>query len=610
MAEIPNSHDGADGASAPKPLMMFYQKDGEITAQTLNGAGLPTAITGPAASTTTPAQSRDLLHYWNLLKRYRWALVLSVVVCTSISAYIALHTPRVYSASSTILVSGKDASRALLMPEIGVGGPNNDLNTQVIVIKALAVMKIASDMLKAEGLSIPPGAVSGSIMVENIPDTSVITVTAEAGRPRDASEIANAVARAYVQYQYNRARQSDTTTVGFLDRELKTANQTLAAAERRLLAFQDELARMGMDVTAGSSAGSSGATAPITSSASSDLRMAQTALQSALQQQFIDQQHIADARKKLAQLASALMSQHSAAIQNNTMVYTLQTQLEEKEGELADARTRLSPAGVQKLYPGLTEDVARLRNLLNQQVGNLAGGNTVDLNLQQSLNTQLYQAQGDLNTIQPQIPALRQRVAALSTQVLQEPGLAVRLNRLVRDRDVSQTVYQMLLEREKQVQISRSAVQSDASIISTATIPSMPIRPDRKREIIIGIFVGLALGIVAIYLLDFLDTSVRTWSDVREKVGLPVLGAIPAGEVLPATVWEKFHRSVAAEAYRMLRSNVGFVNVDSEVKTLMVTSSGPREGKSSTISNLAAAMAQEGKRVVVVDADMRKPSLY
>ncbi|MCA1595326.1 MAG: hypothetical protein LC772_02715, partial [Chloroflexi bacterium] len=173
MAEFPDHNDGADGAGAPKPVLVLYQKDGEISAQPLNGTTTPF---GGAAATSSPgpiAQSRDLLYYWNLLKRYRWALVLSVGICTLISAYIAFHTPRVYSASSGILISNKETSRALLMPDVGVSGPNNELNTQVVVIKSRKVMMLASDTLKREGVPLSPGAVAGAISVENVPDTSV-----------------------------------------------------------------------------------------------------------------------------------------------------------------------------------------------------------------------------------------------------------------------------------------------------------------------------------------------------------------------------------------------------------------------------------------------------
>jgi capsular exopolysaccharide synthesis family protein len=219
---------------------------------------------------------------------------------------------------------------------------------------------------------------------------------------------------------------------------------------------------------------------------------------------------------------------------------------------------------------------------------------------------QLFQSQVDLAAVQPKIESLRQRVHQYSAQAAAQPALDTQLGRLLRDRDVMQRVYIMLLEREKEVEISSAGTQGEAKVVDHAVVDPTPCRPARQKMVILGLILGCSTA----FLIEYMDNSVRTWEDIRDQVGLPVLGAIPLAETQPSLVWQEGSRSLAAEAYRMLRSNVSFVSVDAPVRTIMVTSAGPGEGKSSTVSNLAAAMAHDGKRVVIVDADMRKPSQF
>ncbi|MBI5230782.1 MAG: polysaccharide biosynthesis tyrosine autokinase [Coriobacteriales bacterium] len=148
------------------------------------------------------------------------------------------------------------------------------------------------------------------------------------------------------------------------------------------------------------------------------------------------------------------------------------------------------------------------------------------------------------------------------------------------------------------------------TVIKPAVLPVVPDSPRKKLALALGLLVGLGLGVGAAVLRDTLDQSIGTRHDAGEIAGAPVLSAIVEDVTVketPLIVHDAF--SPRAEAFRQLRTNIRFLSVDTEVRSLVVTSSVPGEGKSTTSANLAIAMAQSGERVVLIDADLRRPTI-
>lgn len=148
------------------------------------------------------------------------------------------------------------------------------------------------------------------------------------------------------------------------------------------------------------------------------------------------------------------------------------------------------------------------------------------------------------------------------------------------------------------------------TVIKPAVLPVVPDSPRKKLDLALGLLVGLGLGLGAAVLRDTLDQSIGTRHDAGEIAGAPVLSAIVEDVTVkdsPLILHDAF--SPRAEAFRQLRTNIRFLSVDTEVRSLVVTSSVPGEGKSTTSANLAIAMAQSGERVVLIDADLRRPTI-
>jgi polysaccharide biosynthesis transport protein len=154
---------------------------------------------------------------------------------------------------------------------------------------------------------------------------------------------------------------------------------------------------------------------------------------------------------------------------------------------------------------------------------------------------------------------------------------------------------------------SQQPVKGNVQVLEPAEANPIPFRPNKKLNIGLGLGIGLLIGIGLAFFIEYLDTSVKTIDDVERALQSPVLGVIPQNVGL---LMEEGPESPHAEAYRVLRTNVLFSRKDPKLNTLTVVSGGAGEGKSTTIFNLATVFAQNGQRVLVVDSDLRRPSLH
>lgn len=184
---------------------------------------------------------------------------------------------------------------------------------------------------------------------------------------------------------------------------------------------------------------------------------------------------------------------------------------------------------------------------------------------------------------------------------------------------MAQGVYQMLAAKQEQLKISESIESGEALIVQPAQTPDTPVRPVPVRNTLLGLVLGMSLGIATAFTSEYLDNTLKTSDDVERAFGLPVLGQVPlaghggddhGANAMPELLVTPTARTPSAEAYRALRTSLSYLNYDGRVRTILVTSSNPAEGKTSITANLAAALANAGYRVLLVDADMRKPRLH
>jgi tyrosine-protein kinase Etk/Wzc len=202
-----------------------------------------------------------------------------------------------------------------------------------------------------------------------------------------------------------------------------------------------------------------------------------------------------------------------------------------------------------------------------------------------------------------------------SQRLEQVPEEELELVRLTRANEVNAQLYSYLLQRQQETRITASATSGNVEIIDRAQVPGSPIKPNKKKNLALGLILGLMLGIGLTFLLDYLDRTIKDEDDVQDKLGLPVVGTIPRIKEAENNeehqlVTQLEPMSPPSEAFLALRTNMLYTITNQKHKTMLLTSCMPDEGKSTVAVNLAATLAQTGARTLLVGCDLRRPSLF
>ena len=176
----------------------------------------------------------------------------------------------------------------------------------------------------------------------------------------------------------------------------------------------------------------------------------------------------------------------------------------------------------------------------------------------------------------------------------------------------TQIQYTNAFNNLNELQIAQAKESSNLVLVESALIPRTPISPRVRTNTLLATVVGAMLAVGIIFLVEYMDDTIKTPDDVTSEVGLSTLGAIAKfkhddEDMAERLITKTSPRDPISEAYRALRTNLGFSSIDDTLNSMLVTSSTPSEGKSTTAANVAIVMAQTGKRVILVDADLRRP---
>jgi non-specific protein-tyrosine kinase len=220
----------------------------------------------------------------------------------------------------------------------------------------------------------------------------------------------------------------------------------------------------------------------------------------------------------------------------------------------------------------------------------------------------LSSLQEQMNDLTLSIKETQAAISSLGTPSTEEDQ--AELVRLKASLSSYQTSYTSQLKSYEEARLSATQTTDTLTIFEEALKPQNPIRPHKETNAAIASGIGATLAIVIVFLLEYLDDTLKTSDDVNQALGLSTLGTIGKlnkGAEELVTAVEPL--SPISEAFRSLRTNIRFSSVDEPIRTLLVTSAGPTEGKSTTAANLAVVMAQAGLKVIIVDADLRRPRL-
>jgi capsular exopolysaccharide synthesis family protein len=534
----------------------------------------------------------SLRDYLDLLRRRSSVILQVFAVALGVGIVVALFSRPVYSGGGRLLVTPQNPTFVTTNASDPFSSSFNysaghNIETQ---IQVLMTPELMADAYRASNLA--AGDPRVSVGISNEKEIDIINVTTEAFSPTVAADVTNNLMRLYIDREKQERSGDLDKAVKFADQALNDANAAWATAAKKLQAFQN---RTHVPDPKNAMVGQNELLAQMETKE----QEAQANLNGTNAEMQVYQQ-------KLTTLPPTITTTTATT---NPQIALLQTQLDGLNADMQALLAQLKPEHpkVKALAARITEVKATLAktpvNVPAQSVGpnpNIA-----------ELETKVHTLNGESARYAAELIQIQQKKTEVMGQLRAMGGNQFEQAKIQQDLDVAMENAKTISGRLTDLRIRQVSQATPISILSLAGVNPSPVRPNRPLIVGLAALVGLFLGACLALLQEFLDDRVNTTEDARRLLSVPALGYIPNIEredqrVLTA----QSSGGSVLESYRVLRSNVRFASVDEPVQSILVTSTMPGEGKSVTAVNLAVAMALDGKRVVLVDADLRRPTIH
>lgn len=559
----------------------------------------------------------NIQKYLEVFQR-RWLPLVGIfAISVSLGCLYAFSLKPSYKAEGSLMIKTNRSSSLTGLPDdIGrleaLNVNDNPLETQVRVIGSNPVIEKTINSLNLKDsqgklLSIPN--LAKQLKIEGIKGTDVVQLSYKGGDPELAAKIVNEVIDSYIDLNIKANQNEARTAKQVLVTEVPKAEEVVRRAESKLRLFKETNKVVVLEQEA--------------AAAVDTISKLGNQISQALAQ-------LDDVKGRLEQLSSeAQVDSRQGVIESELSqapgVQKVLAQLQETESQLALERTRFSLE--HPTITNLEEKVLALKNLLKERTGQVAGGAQITQGslqvgqLRQSLIADITRAQAERVGLERQIATLKQQQNAYIKRANNLPRLEQSQRELERKLQAAQTTYETLLKKRQEIDIAQNQKIPNARVISYALTPDKAEGPRKMLFIIGGAGIGFFLGIIVAFTLDLIDRSVKTVKEAKEVLRYSVLGVIPTqgrngkdhssipglDRPIPKIIGRDIPYFPVGNAYQILQVNLKFLCSDKPLKSIVITSSVAKEGKSDVSANLAVTMAQAGRRVLLVDADMRHP---
>lgn len=566
-----------------------------------------------------PSEDSPLLHYLRVLKKRRWTVLATTAIIFTLAVIATLKTIPLYQASSKVAIFPEtpnvlgfknfEENSTDYQYDVALETQAAILRSDALAMQVIQVMRLdenpkftssprhrTGDLAEDAGLQ--PDAASttgllgrfhGGLGIQLIPNSRLVQISYTDPDPRLATEIVNTLVRTFTEQNFKTRYEAATQTSDWLNTEIDDLRLKVQTSEEKLVRYQKDHSILGVD----------------------EKQNIVTAKLDELNRELAAAEM--DRIQKEATYKLSASGDPSTFKAHREGEITMMGKLRDKQADLDTQRAQLSTqfgAG----YP----KVAEIDNQLKQIDKEIAAENG---RLRVQSHDEYLAALQRENLL----------IAAFNQQKQEANKLnesAIEYSVLKRDAEANRQLYQDLLQRLKEAGVSAGLRSSNIRVVDVARVPTGPIKPNVPRNIQFGLLLGLACGIGLAFTLESLDTSIRTIEEISAVSTLPALGTIPIQGSLNGSLRKRLKtgtvelettesalitytrpRSEAAEAYRSLRTSILLSSYGAPPKVILVTSAVPQEGKTTVSANSALVLAQRGGRVLLVDADLRRPGI-
>lgn len=583
----------------------------------------------------TEEKQATLNDYLRILIRRKWLILLCFFcLAGSATAFSFLVTP-IYQARATIMIQkeGKMEDQIFSISSMMQSDPR--IKNQVEILKsrtlAQAVVEAILDSPQKKAFrnmaktkqSFSPSkdqlirVIQDNLSATPIRETDIIEVKMTAPDPQLVAFLANTVASEYYKQSLQFSRGEISEVRQFLQNQLGIVQDSLNQSEEELKNYMES-----QDVSA-------------LPDETKELVKQLAEFESQFNGTKIE---LESNEKRLAYMKRQLDERKGRLLDEITQISTPVIQnLRNEMAELEAMRAEYVSQGVDETHPKMQQILNRIKETKNKLIAEttqLVSSNLTvkdPLAYSQDLLGNILNLEIEIQSLTAKAEGLQRIVNRYSAKMNQLPDKSLRLARLERSTKVGENIYLMLKEKYEEARIKEAGQIGNVRIIDQAVAPDSPIKPKKKLNVLLGALFGLLLGGGLVLVLESLDTSLRSIEEI-ENQGLSVLGHIPkirrtkkikksekeqsqiqdkeVGKVASNLITHFAPKSPVSEAYRTFRTNIQFTNLDSPPQTILVTSPGPGEGKSTTVANLAITFSQMGTKTLLLDTDFRRPILH
>lgn len=542
--------------------------------------------------------------------RRRWlpAIAVGVTVFAGVAAHTFTRTPT-YKSELLILAANKPpVSVAPDQQGASNSSEEKDLSVDIQILRSRPLVGRALQNLDGAYDNLSVGQVMGNLSIRPDSNGNVLTVSYTDTVPERAQAVLEALGPTYVAYSLESRRSQATNAIKFIESQLPGAKKALNSTSSDISNFRKTYNFVDPNDYA--------------ESVSSGQQSLQQQISEAELALNLTRRQYQELQRQMGQVGQNTATAVTDSVLSQDATYQdLVNQLRQIEAQYAMESLRF-----QDSYPGLQALKAQrdeVRRLLQQQTQRVIGGKASQAAnktstsgaLAQELSQQLLQLQTNLATQTTQLSGLRQAEAAASSQFKQIPALQQQYAELQRQYNLNSATVDSFLEQLRSLRIVEAQETTPWKILEAPYLPSQPISPNIRQGLMMGLLAGTLLGLGIALLLERLDQRIKEVEEIKALLDLPLLGAIPKANVkdLAASYGDSYlsrNFNSFTESIRSLALNLPHFRSTQGGKIFALTSSIPGEGKTTVTYNLGLALAELGKRVLIVDADLHNPSIH